>query len=129
MPKVLTEICRECRIVRNDLTENQDCPTPRRIDVRVFEFSVGGETDWMLALDQESALKGLIEFHQDEEEPEAQADYSFVKEIPESEWDEHTMTWHEDEGSKEMTYRQAIESMRLAEDFKLPHYLCGSMFA
>lgn len=96
--------------------------------VRVFAFDNGGEVDWVLAEDQESALQFLKEFHEEEEGDEYPL--TFKEEIVGEELKKHTMIVHPEEGEEEReeTFHQFIENMKLDPEFELPAYLCGTMF-
>lgn len=101
--------------------------------IKVFEFDNNGETDWVLAEDQESALKFLKEFHEEDEDEEllpGAAAIKFTQEIVGEELKKHTMVVHPEPGDveKEETFHQFIENLKLSGEVELPAYLCGTMF-
>lgn len=102
---------------------------PKEEQMKVFEFDNGGEKDWVIALDEESALKCCKEFH-DEEEEEIEPDMQikFTKILSDEELTDHFIYDDEEEDGFESSFKDHLENMKLDKATVIPVYLTGTMF-
>ena len=90
--------------------------------MKLYSFQAHcGETDWVAANSKEEAKKILIEF---QEGMADDGEYDGVEgvEIPESEWEQHTMTDFLEYEEKEITFKEAIK------DLQVPAHIASTLF-
>lgn len=98
--------------------------------MKIFELDNDGERDWIIALNAESAIEHCKEFHDgngDDLSP-----ITLIREVPKSEWATNMIRMEDEKDESDndliVSFKDQIDSMKLDPLFKLPYYLCGTMF-